>query len=143
MRLAGNLALRSGALLRARTATWGRPTVAVLPHRRGTVRAHGPCRLERMMTARAEVLQARVAVRTQHIIGLDRIAAVGAFAILHELALLQGNLEFLFVAIDLQQGRTKQAVRDDADKRHERDDAPNVPMRPAHVGVADDPHDRT
>ncbi len=142
VRLAGNLALRSGTLLRARTAARGRPTVAVLTHRRGAVRTHGPCRLERMMAARAEVLQARVAVRTQHVVGLDRIAAVRTLAVLHKLALLQGNLEFLLVAIDLQQRRTKQAVRDDADKRHERDDAPNVPMRPAHVGVADDPHDR-
>ena len=48
------------------------------------------------------VLQTLVAVRAQHIIGLDRVAAVGAFAILHELALLQRDLELLLVAIDLQ-----------------------------------------
>ena len=59
----------------------------------------------------ALVLQTLVAVRAQHIIGLDRVAAVGAFAILHELALLQRDLELLLVAIDLQQRRTKQASR--------------------------------
>ena len=83
-----------------------------------------------------------MAVRAHDVVRFNRVTAGRALAVLHELALLQGYLELLLIAIDLQQGRAKQAVRNDADKRHKRDDAPNVPMRPAHVRVADDPHDR-
>ena len=90
----------------------------------------------------ALVLQTLVAVRAQHIIGLDRVAAVGAFAILHELALLQRDLELLLVAIDLQQRRTKQAIRDDAQNGNERDDGPDVPHRTALVSIANNPNNR-
>ena len=52
----------------------------------------------------AQVLQALMAVRAQHVIGLNGVTAVGAFAIVHELALLEGHLELLLVTVDLQQG---------------------------------------
>ena len=82
-----------------------------------------------------------MAVRAQHVVGLDGIAAIRAFAVVHELALLEGNFQFLLVAVDEQQRRAQQAVRDDADKRHERHDAPHVPVRAAQVRVARNPYD--
>ena len=69
----------------------------------------------------AQVLQALMAVRAQDVIGLHGIAAVGALAIVHELTLLERHLELLLVAVDLQQGRTQQAVRDNAHQRDEGD----------------------
>ena len=90
----------------------------------------------------ALVLQTLVAVWAQHIIGLDRVAAVGAFAILHELTLLQRDLKLLLVAIDLQQRWTKQAIRDDAQNGNERDDSPDVPHRTALVSIANNPNNR-
>lgn len=46
-----------------------------------------------MVAAHAEVLQLRVAVRAQNEVRLYGIAAVGAFAVLHELALFERDLQ--------------------------------------------------
>ena len=67
-----------------------------------------------MMAGWAQVLQALMAIRAHDVISLNRIPASGTFAVLHELALLQGNLELLLVAVDLKQGRAQQAIRDNA-----------------------------
>ena len=94
-----------------------------------------------MVAGAAEVLQALVAVRAQHEVGLHRIAAVRALAVLHELALLERDLQLLLVAVDLQQRRAQQAVGDDAQQRDERHDGPHVPVGAAQVRVADHPDD--
>ena len=80
-----------------------------------------------MVAGHAQVLQALMAVRAQHEISLDGVSAVGAFTVLHEFALLERDLEFLLVAIDLQQRRTEQAVGNYAHERHKRNDSPDVP----------------
>ena len=127
-----------GRLLRARTAL---AALRGLLHRRRAVRARGPGGIEGAMARRAHVLQARMAVRAQDVVVLHRIAAVGALAVLHELALLEGHLELLLVTVDLQKGRTQQAVRHDADERDEGDDAPHIPIGAAHIRIAGNPHD--
>ena len=94
-----------------------------------------------MVTRRAEVLQALMTIGAHHVIGLDGITARCALAVFHELSLLERHLELLFVAVDLQQGRTQQAIRDNTQQRHERHDSPDVPQRTAHVRVACNPDD--
>ena len=89
----------------------------------------------------AQVLQTLMTVRAQDVIRLNGVTAVGAFAVVHELALLEGHLELLLVTVDLQQGRTQQAVRHDADERDEGDDAPHIPIGAAHIRIAGNPHD--
>ena len=126
--------LRSGA---RGAAARGRGTA----HGGRAVGAHGPRRVERMVAGAAEVLQALVAVRAQHEVGLHRIAAVRALAVLHELALLERDLQLLLVAVDLQQRRAQQAVRDDAEQRDERHDSPHVPVGTAQVRIAHHPDD--
>lgn len=128
--------LRSSAALlrgttRARTTGNGR----------GAVRAHGPGGVERVVAGAAKVLETLVAVRAQHEVGFHRVAAVRALAVLHELALLQRDLQLLLVAVDLQQRRAQQAVRDDAEQRDERHDSPHVPVGTAQVRIAHHPDD--
>ena len=95
-----------------------------------------------MVAAHAEVLQLGVAVRAQHEVGLDGIAARGALAVLHELALLERDLQLLLVFVQLQQGRAQQAVGDNAEHGHQGHYGPDVPGGAAQVGIAHDPHDR-
>ena len=66
----------------------------------------------------ALVLQTLVAVRAQHIIGLDRVAAVGAFAILHELAALERYVKILLIAILDRERRTSNTISDETDERN-------------------------
>ena len=94
-----------------------------------------------MVAGAAKVLETLVAVRAQHEVGFHRVAAVRALAVLHELALLQRDLQLLLVAVDLQQRRAQQAVRDDAEQRDERHDSPHVPVGTAQVRIAHHPDD--
>ena len=94
-----------------------------------------------MVASRAEVLQVLMAIRAHDVISLDRITARCALAVFHELTLFKGDLKLLFVTVDLQQRRTKQAVRDDAQQRNESDNRPEVPHRSAHVCVTRNPDD--
>ena len=67
--------------------------------------------------------------------------AVGALAVLHELALLERDLQLLLVAIELQQRRPKQAIGHKPQHRHERHHGPDVPDGAAQIGVTHDPYD--
>ena len=53
-----------------------------------------------------------MALRAQNVIGLYGIAAVAAFAVMHQLTLFQSDFELLLVTVDLQQRRSKQGVGD-------------------------------
>ena len=88
--------------------------------------ADRPFRIERVVARGAKVLQALVAIRTEHVIILDRIAAVSARAILHELPALERHIKILLVAILDRERRTSNAISDETD---ERDDRPNWPVR--------------
>lgn len=91
--------------------------------------ADRPFRIERVVARGAKVLQALVAIRTEHVIILDRIAAVGARAILHELPALERHIKILLVAILDRERRTSNAISDETDERDKRDDRPNWPVR--------------
>lgn len=91
--------------------------------------ADRPFRIERVMARGAKVLQALVAIRTEHVIILDRIAAVSARAILHELPALERHIKILLVAILDRERRTSNAISDETDERDKRDDRPNWPVR--------------
>lgn len=60
-----------------------------------------------MVTRRAQVLQARMAIRAQHVIRLDGISAIGAIAVFHQFALFQGKLQILLFTVGLQKRRTR------------------------------------
>lgn len=91
--------------------------------------ADRPFRIERVVARGAKVLQALVAIRTEHVIILDRIAAVSARAILHELPALERHIKILLVAILNRERRTSNAISDETDERDKRDDRPNWPVR--------------
>lgn len=91
--------------------------------------ADRPFRIERVVARGAKVLQALVAIRTEHVIILDRIAAVSARAILHELPALERHIKILLVAILDRERRTSNAISDETDERDKRDDRPNWPVR--------------
>lgn len=90
--------------------------------------ADRPFRIERVVARGAKVLQALVAIRTEHVIILDRIAAVSARAILHELPALERHIKILLVAILDRERRTSNAISDETDERDKRDDRPNWPV---------------
>ena len=116
--------------------------IARRSHGSGAIRANGPSRLERMRALRALVLQLRVAVGAHHVVALYRITASGAFAVLHQLPLLQEYLELLLVAIDLEQRWPEEDVRYRSQERDQGDDAPDVPRCTPQVCIFDDPDDR-
>lgn len=91
--------------------------------------ADRPFRIERVVARGAKVLQALVAIRTEHVIILNRIAAVSARAILHELPALERHIKILLVAILDRERRTSNAISDETDERDKRDDRPNWPVR--------------
>ena len=91
--------------------------------------ADRPFRIERVVARGAKVLQALVAIRTEHVIILNRIAAVSARAILHELPALERHIKILLVAILDRERRTSIAISDESDERDKRDDRPNWPVR--------------
>lgn len=91
--------------------------------------ADRPFRIERVVARAAKVLQALVAIRTEHVIILNRIAAVSARAILHELPALERHIKILLVAILDRERRTSNAISDETDERDKRDDRPNWPVR--------------
>lgn len=83
------------------------------------IRADRPFGIERMMARRAKVLQALVAIRTEHVIILDRIATVSARAILHELTALECHIKILLIAILDRERRTGNAISDETDEWNE------------------------
>ena len=91
--------------------------------------ADRPFRIERVVARGAKVLQALVAIRTEHVIILNQIAAVSARAILHELPALERHIKILLVAILDRERRTSNAISDETDERDKRDDRPNWPVR--------------
>ena len=99
--------------------------------------ADRPFRIQRVVARGAKVLQALVAIRAEHVIILDRIAAVSARAILHELAALERHVKILLIAILDRERRTSNAISDEADERDKRDDRPNWPVRSAISCVLD------
>ena len=84
-----------------------------------------------MVAGRTEILQAIVAMRAHDIIRFHGVSAVAAFAVLHELATLQGNIERLFIAVFSGKFGTHEQIDQETDQRHQREDAPCVPVRAA------------
>lgn len=101
------------------------------------IRTDRPFRIQRVVARGAKVLQALVAIRAEHVIILDRIAAVSARAILHELPALERHVKILLIAILDRERRTSNAISDEADERDKRDDRPNWPVRSAISCVLD------
>ena len=81
----------------------------------GTDRPFG---IERVVARGAKVLQALVAIGAEHVIILDRIAAVSARAILHELAALERYVKILLIAILDRERRTSNTISDETDERN-------------------------
>ena len=93
------------------------------------IRADRPFGIERVVARGAKVLQALVAIRAEHVIILDWIAAVSARAILHELPALERHIKILLIAILDRERRTSNTISDKTDERNKRDDRPNRPVR--------------
>ena len=106
------------------------------------VRTQIPIGIERMMAGGTKVLQTLMAVRAEYVIGLDRVVALRAFAILEKLTLFEGYVKCLLVAIGGVEIRTQDAIGDHTDHRDAGDNAPKNRIGTAALSVADDPNDR-
>ena len=88
-----------------------------------------PVRVERTMAAGAHVANLGVAHGADNKVLLDGGAALRAGAVLGKLALAQGHVQLLLLAVGRIGVRTKDQVGDETHKRDEGDDAP------CHVGT--------
>lgn len=88
-----------------------------------------PVRIERAMAAGAHVANLRIAHRADDEILLDGRAALRAGAVLGKLALAQGHVQLLLLAVGRVGVRAQDQVGDETHKRDEGDDTP------CHVGA--------
>lgn len=56
-----------------------------------------------------------MAIRADDVVDVNWITASSAFAVIHELTLLQQDLKFLLIAVDAQHWRTQEDVCDQAE----------------------------
>ena len=105
------------------------PTMDALLDASSAVGADLPVRIERAMAAGADVANLGIAHRADHKVLLDGRAALRAGAVLGKLALAQGHVQLLLLAVGRVGVRAQNQVGDEAYKRDEGDDAP------CHVGA--------
>lgn len=105
------------------------PAMDALLDASSAVGADLPVRIERAMAAGADIANLGVAHRADDEVLLDGRAALRAGAVLGKLALAQGHVQLLLLAVGRVGVRTQDQVGDEAHKRDEGDDAP------CHVGA--------
>ena len=105
------------------------PAMDALLDASSAVGADLPVRVERAMAAGAHVANLGVAHRADDKVLLDGRAALRAGAVLGKLALAQGHVQLLLLAVGRVGVRAQDQVGDEAHKRDEGDDAP------CHVGA--------
>ena len=105
------------------------PAMDALLDASSAVGADLPVRIERAMAAGAYVANLGVAHRADDEVLLDGCAALRAGAVLGKLALAQGHVQLLLLAVGRVGVRAQDQVGDEAHKRDEGDDAP------CHVGA--------
>ncbi len=105
------------------------PAMDALLDASSAVRADLPVRIERAMAAGAHVANLGIAHRADDEVLLDGRAALWAGAVLGKLALAQGHVQFLLLAVGRVGVRAQDQVGDEANKRDKGDDAP------CHVGA--------
>ena len=105
------------------------PAMDALLDTSSAVGADLPVRIERAMAAGADVANLGIAHRADHKVFLDGRAALRAGAVLGKLALAQGHVQLLLLAVGRVGVRAQDQVGNEAHKRDEGDDAP------CHVGA--------
>ena len=105
------------------------PAMDALLDASSAVGADLPVRIERAMAAGADVANLGIAHRADDEVLLDGRAALRAGAVLGKLALAQGHVQLLLLAVGCVGVRTQNQVGDEAYKRDEGDDAP------CHIGA--------
>lgn len=105
------------------------PAMDALLDASSAVGADLPVRVERTMAAGAHVANLGVAHRAHDKVLLDGRAALRAGAVLGKLALAQGHVQLLLLAVGRVGVRAQDQVGDEAHKRDQGDDAP------CHVGA--------
>lgn len=105
------------------------PAMDALLDASSAVGADLPVRIERAMAAGADVANLGVAHRADHKVLLDGRAALRAGAVLGKLALAQGHVQLLLLAVGRVGVRAQDQIGNEAHKRDEGDDAP------CHVGA--------
>lgn len=105
------------------------PAMDALLDASSAVRADLPVRVEWAMAAGAHVANLGVAHGADHKVLLDGGTALGAGAVLGKLALAQGHVQLLLLAVGRVGMRAQDQVGDEAHKRDKGDDAP------CHVGA--------
>ena len=105
------------------------PAMDALLDASSAVGADLPVRIERAMTAGAYVANLGIAHRADDEVLLDGRAALRAGAVLGKLALAQGHVQLLLLAVGRVGVRAQDQVGNEAYKRDEGDDAP------CHVGA--------
>jgi len=120
-----------GAVARDARRPWfaAGPAMDALLDASSAVGADLPVRIERAMAAGADVANLGIAHRADDEVLLDGRAALGAGAVLGKLALAQGHVQLLLLAVGRVGVRTQDQVGDEAHKRDKGDDAP------CHVGA--------
>lgn len=89
----------------------------------------------------AKVLQLRLAIWANDIIGINGITASRAFAIHHQLALFERDFELLLVTVYAKQRWSQKDVCDHAYYRHQSDNSPDIPCDTSEICVSDHPND--
>lgn len=105
------------------------PAMDALLDASSAVGAYLPVRIERAMAAGTDVANLGIAHRADDEVLLDGRAALRAGAVLGKLALAQGHVQLLLLAVGRIGVRTQDQVGNEAHKRDEGDDAP------CHVGA--------
>ena len=105
------------------------PAMDALLDASSAVGADLPVRIERAMAAGADVANLGVTHRADDEVLLDGCAALRAGAVLGKLALAQGHVQLLLLAVGRVGVRAQDQVGNEAHKRDEGDDAP------CHVGA--------
>ena len=105
------------------------PAMDALLDASSAVGADLPVRVERAMAAGAHIANLGVAHRAHDKVLLDGRAALRAGTVLSKLALTQGHVQLLLLAVGRVGMRTQDQIGDEAHKRDEGDDAP------CHVGA--------
>lgn len=105
------------------------PAMDALLNASSAVGADLPVRVERAMAAGAHVANLGIAHRADNEVLLDGSAALRAGAVLGKLALAQGHVQLLLLAVGRVGVRAQDQVGNEAHKRDEGDDAP------CHVGA--------
>ena len=116
--------------------------LARLARKRSTaVRTELPAGLERPATVTADVAQVGTALGAGYVIGLHRLAATGAIPIIGQLTTHELEIHGLLSGIRGVEGRTQQAVGNQAGDGNDGDGGPERDGCLARLGIPVDPDD--